>query len=78
MDIRTKLILALVTASLISMAVLGGFAYNAISETAERMTLRQLDAVASTKTRDLERLLDRVQPSPSLTGDDLSCPMSSI
>ena len=53
MDIRTKLSLALVFFSLISMALLGVFAYTTSASLLREISLRQLDALAESKKRDL-------------------------
>jgi len=58
MNIRTKLALALVTASLASMAALGYFAYAFSSELLNEISARQLDALAESKRRDLGKVLD--------------------
>jgi HAMP domain-containing protein len=58
MNIRTKLALALVAASLASMAVLGYFAYVSSSELLSEISRRQLDALAESRKRDLERVVD--------------------
>lgn len=56
MDIRTKLALALVFVSLISMAILGAFAYQTSSSLLQEISIRQLDALAESKRRDLEKV----------------------
>lgn len=56
MDIRTKLALALVSVSLVSMAVLGAFAYQTSSALLQEISIRQLDALAESKKRDLEKV----------------------
>lgn len=65
MDIRTKLALALVSMSLLSMFVLGWFAYETSSDLLRQVSERQLDALAESKQRDLERVIqgwrDRVE-----------------
>ena len=53
MDIRTKLSLALVFFSLISMMLLGVFAYTTSATLLREISLRQLDALAEGKKRDL-------------------------
>ena len=58
MNIRTKLALALVTASLASMAALGYFAYVSSAELLSQISERQLDALAESRKRDLERVVD--------------------
>ncbi|MEM7413337.1 MAG: HAMP domain-containing protein [Myxococcota bacterium] len=65
MDIRTRLIFALVAISLVSMAALGAFGYEALQDLLLTNQLRKLDAVATSKTQDLERVrvawIDRVR-----------------
>ncbi|MEX0942713.1 MAG: hypothetical protein WD002_09225, partial [Pseudomonadales bacterium] len=56
MDIRTKLALALVFVSLLSMAILGAFAYQTSSSLLQEISIRQLDALAESKRRDLEKV----------------------
>lgn len=56
MDIRTKLALALVFFSLLSMAVLGAFAYQTAASLLQEISIRQLDALAESKLRDLEKV----------------------
>ena len=58
MDIRTKLVVAFVAVSLASMAALGAFAYEAIATQLERITLRQLNALAESKKRDLRKVIE--------------------
>ena len=53
MDIRTKLALTLVFVSLLSMVLLGAFAYQTSSDLLKDSSIRQLDAVAESKARDL-------------------------
>jgi HAMP domain-containing protein len=57
MDMRTKLVLALVAVSLGSMFVLGAFTYGATRSLLEELALRQLAAVAESKKQDLEKEL---------------------
>ncbi|MCB1644811.1 MAG: HAMP domain-containing protein [Pseudomonadales bacterium] len=56
MDIRTKLALALVSVSLLSMALLGTFAYYTSARLLQEISVRQLDALAESKKRDLEKV----------------------
>ncbi|MCZ6462787.1 MAG: HAMP domain-containing protein [Proteobacteria bacterium] len=71
MDIRTKLVFALVAASLGSMLALGAFAYGAARDLLRDVALRQLEAVVDTKKENLERAVvawrDRVQLITSRT-----------
>lgn len=71
MDIRTRLIFALVAMSLVSMAALGAFAYEAVQDLLRANQLRKLEAVAASKEQDLERVLvawkDRVRLVTSRT-----------
>lgn len=53
MDYRTKISIALVSVSLVSMALLGAFAYRTSSELLQQISVRQLDALAESKKRDL-------------------------
>lgn len=58
MNIRTKLALALVSVSLLSMWLLGGFAYQVSSNLLREISERQLDALAESKMQDLEQIID--------------------
>ncbi len=58
MDIRTRLSLALVFVSLLSMMLLGSFAYYTSSNLLLEISLRQLDALAESKRRDLDKVYD--------------------
>ena len=58
MDLRTKLVFALVAVSLLSMLALGALAHTAASELLMRKSLRQLDALAETKKEDLENVVE--------------------
>jgi HAMP domain-containing protein len=53
LDIRTKLSLLLVAVSLISMGLLGAFAYRTSAAMLQEISIRQLDALAEGKRRDL-------------------------
>jgi hypothetical protein len=57
-DIRTRLSLALVSVSLLSMMLLGTFAYYTSSDLLQEISLRQLDALAESKRRDLNKVYD--------------------
>ena len=65
MDIRTRLIFALVAMSLASMAALGTFAYGEVTDLLRTNYLERLEAVAARKELALERVLvawsDRVR-----------------
>jgi len=65
MDIRTKLIFAFVSVSLVSMALLGYFSYRTSSELLKDITTRQLEALAESRQDDLENVykswLDQIQ-----------------
>ena len=54
MDLRTKLVFALVGVSLVGMAVLGALAYTSAEELLTRKTRRQLSSLAEAKKDDLE------------------------
>lgn len=56
MDIRTKLALALVSVALIGMAILGAFAYDTSRSLLQEISIRQLDALAESKKRDLQKV----------------------
>ncbi len=58
MDVRTKISLALVAVSLLSMAVLGSFAYRTSAVLLQEISVRQLDALAESKKRDLVKVYD--------------------
>lgn len=65
MDLRTKLVFALVGVSLGSMSVLGIFGYQQGRSMLETSSLRKLEAVAESRKRDLENVMlgwgDRVR-----------------
>ncbi len=54
MDIRTRLALAVVSVALLSMALLGVFAYQTSTALLQEISIRQLDALAESKSRELE------------------------
>ncbi len=56
MDIRTRLSLVFVAVSLVSMALLGTFAYITSADLLQEISLRQLDALAESKKRDLNKV----------------------
>jgi len=56
MDIRTKLVFALVATALSSMLVLGGFAWWIARDQLQQAAQRQLESVVESKHRDLERV----------------------
>ncbi len=56
MDIRTQLALILVFVSLLSMVLLGAFAYQTASELLKETSIRQLDALAESKARNLSKV----------------------
>lgn len=58
MDIRTRLALALVSISLLSMLVLGTVAYETAAALLREVSERQLDALAESKQRDLEKVIE--------------------
>lgn len=58
MDIRTKLALALVSVSLLSMFLLGTFAYQVSSDLLQEISERQLDALAESKKQDLQQVIE--------------------
>lgn len=58
MDIRTKLALALVSVSLVSMAILGVFAYQTSAGLLQEISVRQLDALAESKKQDLVKVYE--------------------
>lgn len=58
MDLRTKLVLALVAVSLGSMAALAVFAFTTAEELVAERTLRELDALAEAKREDVESVVD--------------------
>ncbi len=71
MDIRTRLIFALVAISMVSMAAVGAFAYGAVQDLLLENQMRKLEAVAVSKENDLQRVLvawrDRVNLVTSRT-----------
>ncbi|MBW2423002.1 MAG: HAMP domain-containing protein [Deltaproteobacteria bacterium] len=58
MDIRTKLIFALVSVSLASMLILGLFVVRATTGIVEESAARRLEALAESKQRDLEKVVE--------------------
>ncbi len=58
MDIRTKLVFVLVAVALGSMLALGAFTYGVARDLLRQMALRQLEAVAETKKRKLEQVVE--------------------
>lgn len=56
MDIRTKLALALVAVALLTMAILGIFAYQTSASLLQEISIRQLDALVESKRRDLQKV----------------------
>ena len=69
MDIRTRLSLALVFVSLLSMMLLGTFAYYTSSNLLQEISLRQLDALAESKRRDLNKVYDGWEDNLRLVRD---------
>ncbi|MGV0035604.1 MAG: HAMP domain-containing protein [Candidatus Azotimanducaceae bacterium WSBS_2022_MAG_OTU7] len=69
MDIRTRLSLALVFVSLLSMMLLGTFAYHTSSNLLQEISLRQLDALAESKRRDLTKVYDGWEDNLRLVRD---------
>lgn len=61
MDIRTRLTLALVSVALLSMFLLGTFAYSVASTMLQDISERQLDALAESKKQDLEQVISSWQ-----------------
>jgi len=60
-DIRTQLSLVLVSVSLISMALVGTFAYKTSAALLQEISERQLDALAESKKRDLLKVYESWQ-----------------
>lgn len=56
MDIRTKLVLALVLVALSSMALLGGFAYQTTAGMLQKISVRQLNALAESRKDDVQNV----------------------
>ena len=57
MDLRTKLVFALVAVSLVSMLALGTFAYSTADENLTERSRRQLNSLAESKKEDLEKVI---------------------
>ncbi len=57
MDIRTKLVFALVAVSLVSMLALGAFAYITADENVTERSRRQLNSLVESKKEDLEKVV---------------------
>lgn len=68
MDIRTKLILALVSVSLVSMVILGLFAYKTSAILFKEVSIRQLEALAESKKANLENLFKSWKTQVRLIG----------
>ena len=66
MDIRTRLSLTLVFVSLLSMMLLGTFAYYTSSNLLQEISLRQLDALAESKRRDLNKSYEGLEANLGL------------
>jgi hypothetical protein len=56
LDIRTKLALVLVFVSLISMGLIGLFAYQTSAQLLQEVSIRQIDALAESKAMDLTKV----------------------
>lgn len=69
MDIRTRLSLALVFVSLLSMMLLGTFAYYTSANLLQEISLRQLDALSESKKRDLIKVYDSWEDNLRLVRD---------
>ena len=69
MDIRTKLILALVSVSVASMTVLGVFAYQTSATLFKEVSVRQLEALAQSKKENLENIYESWKTQVILVGD---------
>ncbi|MDA0978012.1 MAG: HAMP domain-containing protein [Proteobacteria bacterium] len=69
MDIRTRLSLFLVMVSLISMMLLGTFAYYTSANLLQEISLRQLDALAESKKRDLIKVYNSWEDNLRLVRD---------
>jgi PAS domain S-box-containing protein len=65
-DIRTKLVFALVAVSLGGMLALGAVAYTAAGQLLQDNSLRQLESLAETKKQDLEKVFQGWQDRVSL------------
>ena len=70
MDIRTKLILALVSVSLLSMVILGIFAYKTSAMLFKETSVRQLEALAESKKANLKNLYSNWKTQIRLIGSD--------
>jgi HAMP domain-containing protein len=57
-DIRTKLAIALVSVAILSMAALGFFAYQASAEFLQDISERQLDALAQSRSSDVQNVIE--------------------
>lgn len=69
MDIRTRLSLTLVFVSLLSMMLLGTFAYYTSANLLQEISLRQLDALSESKKRDLIKVYDSWEDNLRLVRD---------
>lgn len=58
MDIRTKLSLVLIAVAVTSMALLGYFAYRTSAVLLQEISVRQLDALAESKKRDIKKVYE--------------------
>ena len=66
MDIRTKLVLALVLVALSSMALLGAFAYQTTAQMLQQISVRQLNALAESRKDDIQNVYESWQDKVSL------------
>ena len=66
MDIRTKLVLALVLVALSSMALLGTFAYQTTAQMLQQISVRQLSALAESRKDDIQNVYEGWQDKVSL------------
>ena len=66
MDIRTKLVLALVLVALSSMALLGTFAYQTTAQMLQQISVRQLNALAESRKDDIQNVYEGWQDKVSL------------
>lgn len=67
MDIRLKISLTLVAVALVSLAILGAFAYRTSAELLQQNSVRQLNALAESKKQDLIKVHESWQNQLRLT-----------
>ena len=76
MDIRTKLVLALVLVALSSMALLGAFAYQTTAGMLQKISVRQLNALAESRKDDAQNVVRSWKDKVSLVRSRTQLPFN--